>query len=236
MRKTCAMLGVLVFAALGSMTAGSARAENRLVVVEMFTAQGCSLCPPVDQMMHELSDWPDVLPLSLHVDYWDFIGWADSFALKANTVRQTYYAPRTSRGRLFTPLVVIGGMHMVEGYVPMQTVDFIKAHEAVDTGVAIRVVASGDGYGVEAASKMAFPEPAVVTLVTYSPSETVAIKRGENAGRYAEYTNVVTGWQVLGAWDGAEPLQLQIPAPRQKAALLVQMAGQGMIMAAARLQ
>ncbi len=236
MKKISAMIAALVFATLAFVAAGSAKAQDRLVVVEMFTAQGCNLCPPVDQMMQELAEWPDVLPLSLHVDYWDFIGWADTFALKSNTERQTFYAPRTSRGRLFTPLVVIGGMHMVEGYVPMQTVDYIKAHEGVETGVSINVDASDDGFAVHALSDMAFRDPAVVTVVTYTPSEAVAIRRGDNAGRNAEYTNVVTGWQVLGTWDGTEPLQLQIPSPSQNAAVLVQMAGQGMIMAAARLQ
>ena len=236
MHKAFALMVTLLTVATVQTTANSARAEDRLVVLELFTSQGCSRCPPAEEMIREMAQWPDVLPLSLHVDYWDFIGWEDTFALKANTVRQTAYAPRTQRRRLFTPLMVVGGLHMVEGYTPMQVVDHIDRHRDVDTGVRLTVQRDGAEFSIRAESAQTFPTTAVVLLVTYSPQERVTIERGENAGRAAVHTNVVTGWKVLGAWDGASPLEFAQPVPDQAAAVVVQAEGQGLVLAAARLR
>lgn len=231
-----ALILAVAMAVFVQVSPNAARAEGRLVVLELFTSQGCSRCPPADALMHEMAEWPDVLPLSLHVDYWDYIGWADAFALKANTARQTAYAPRTERRRLFTPLLVVGGGHMVEGYTPMKVVEHIETHRNMDTGVSLRVERRGAGFVIHGQAGAAFAYDATLMLVTFSPQERVVIERGENAGRTAVYTNVVTGWQDLGTWDGANPLVLEQGPPDQEAAVLVQQPEQGVVLAAVRLR
>lgn len=231
-----ALVAALTFGAMIQVWPNMARTQERLVVVELFTSQGCSRCPPADALIGEISQWADVLPLSLHVDYWDFIGWKDNFALKSNTERQTAYAPRTQRRRLFTPLMVVGGVHMVEGYTPMEVVEHIGTHRKHNTGVRLAVEQTGAELIIRAEAARALGVRATILLVTYSPQKRVLIERGENAGRRAVYTNVVTGWQVLSGWDGVNPLMLTHPAPTQSAAILVQSEGQGRMLAAARLR
>lgn len=236
MPKFLALTAALVFASFSPLMSRPALSAEPLVVVELFTSQGCSHCPPADALIAELAEWPDVLPLSLHVDYWDFIGWQDMFALKENTARQALYAPRTDRRRLFTPLLVVGGVDMVEGYTPMKVVDRIGAHRALSTGVTVQVTPQADGFAVRAISESPLPAAAAIVVVLFSPSEDVAIERGENAGRAARYTNVVTGWRNLGTWDGRAPLEWVQEAPEQAGAILIQSADQGMVLAAARLR
>jgi hypothetical protein len=83
--------------------------DNALTVVELFTSQGCSSCPPADEMLGELAAQPDIQALSFHVDYWDYIGWKDLFALPGNTERQRSYAKRFGRSYVYTPQMVIDG-------------------------------------------------------------------------------------------------------------------------------
>ena len=219
---------------------GLARAD-RLVVVELFTSQGCDRCPPVDAMLSDLATRDSVLPLALHVDYWDYLGWTDQFALAENVTRQMAYVPLTSRGRLFTPLMVVGGLDPVEGYTPMQVMDMIAKHRAVETGVRLGAWGDGGTFRVTAEATQPLAVPATLMLVTYRPKVEVTFDRGLNAGRQVTYTNVVTDRQTLASWDGAAPLTLQVPGPEGpegpvEGAILVQAAGTGFILAAARLR
>ena len=180
--------------------AGAALADP--VVVELYTSQGCSACPPADAMLAELAGREDVIALSLHVDYWDWIGWPDAFAHSAFTDRQRAYAKAERTNVIYTPQFVVGGADRVEGADGMRLADVIAAHRATPGG-ALRMamtargrevvaVPSGDGQGGQ------------IVLVTYRPQARVGIEAGENAGRSMTYHNVVVGWDVLGQWDGAE--------------------------------
>ena len=85
-------------------------AQERPVVVELFTSQGCSSCPPVDAYLHELAKQPNVIAIALHVDYWDYIGWEDSFADPAFTKRQRKYAHVQNERVIYTPQLMINGI------------------------------------------------------------------------------------------------------------------------------
>ena len=235
MLKRFSALAAIAFAS--ALLIGTERAEagDRLVVLELFTSQGCDRCPPVDAMVHELAKEDDILPLALHVNYWDYMGWADSFALDINVHRQMAYAPRTDRRRLFTPLMMIGGIDPVAGYTPMQVINLIQKHRALDTNVSLETRLQGNEVQLLGMSEYTFGRPAEVVLVSFRPQATVEITRGQNAGRTVTYTNVVTGWQKVGTWDGSSPIAVSVPRPAEAGAILVQSAEYGMILAAVRL-
>lgn len=210
-------------------------AADRLVVLELFTSQGCDRCPPVDEMIRELAQHDDILPLALHVDYWDYMGWEDSFALDANVLRQMAYAPRTDRRRLFTPLIMIGGLDPVAGFTPMKVIELIQKHRGVDVGVALETTLEGDHVRLTGHAERGFGSPVQVLVVHFKPHATVDITRGQNAGRTVNYTNVVTAWHDLGRWDGRSPMSILVPRPEEAGAVLVQSPEYGLILAASRL-
>jgi hypothetical protein len=208
------------------------------VVVELFTSQGCSACPPADAMIAELADREDVLALSLHVDYWNYLGWEDTFSDAAFTQRQYGYSHAAHSTVVYTPQLIVGGAHTVMPDRAMEVADHIAAHRAAADPVALSVVPRGEGYAVEArwAGETSAPDM-VIQLVSYSPRETVEIKRGENAGRVAEYRNVVRHWQVVAEWRGRGVFAAEImPQTGLSQAIIVQTAGHGAILGAARLE
>lgn len=205
------------------------------VVVELFTSQGCSSCPPADVFMDELASNPDVLALSLHVDYWDYIGWTDSFARPQFTERQKAYARAAGSRMIYTPQIVVGGLDQVEGSQPELVVALVQKHQAEAVPVALAVERSGPRLVVKAETGVPLDGPARVQLVRYVPERTVTIERGENAGKTVTYRNIVTSWTVLGDWNGVAPfaVEVQVDGP-ERAAVIVQAAGPGGVLAAAR--
>ena len=210
----------------------------RPVVVELFTSQGCSSCPEADKFFHKLAGHEGVIALSMHVDYWDYIGWKDSFASPANTKRQRAYAKMAERNVIYTPQMVINGADDVVGNRPMDVVDVIDRHRQLPSTVDLDLSREGDSVVVEAKSLAALDAPLTVQLVRYRPESTVHIKRGENAGRTISYANVVTEMRVLGNWDGSAPLRVTAKAGGDApvAVLLQNKGGAGLIEAAAVLE
>ena len=225
-----------VLACAGLTPAAMAQADD-LVVVELFTSQGCSSCPPADALLGELAQREDIIALSLHVDYWDYIGWADTFATPEYTARQHAYGRAAGSTVVYTPQMVIGGVDHVVGYRPMDVADLIMAHRAQADLVSVSVTRQDDVFVIRAETDMAPPRPEmVVQLVGYSPYEEVDIRRGENAGRVVSYHNVVTSWQVMDEWDGAGTFQSRVrPQSETPLVVIVQSAGHGAILGAARL-
>jgi Uncharacterized secreted protein len=176
-----AVLSVLT-AAVG--TAG--RAETP-VVVELFTSQGCSSCPPADAILRELSDRSDVIPLSLHVDYWDYIGWADVFADPRFTDRQKAYARAAGARMIYTPQMIVAGTDPVVGTRPMELAALIERHGAQAKRVEIALETVDDRLRIRAETVQGGRDPCVVHVVRYRPEARVAIERGENAGRELPY-------------------------------------------------
>ncbi|MCB6177441.1 DUF1223 domain-containing protein [Rhodobacter sp. Har01] len=211
-----------------------AQAEN-LVIVELYTSQGCSSCPPADEFVERLAADPKVLPLSLHVDYWDYIGWADSFAQGRFTDRQKAYARAIGSRTIYTPQFIVGGLDRVEGFAPVETVDLLERHLAGSSQVRLTVTREGDRLVIRAEADPPLTEPVRVQLVRYVPEETVTIERGENAGKTITYFNVVTSWEHVADWAGVEPLDLSTPAPGSDPAVVVlQNEGPAAILAAAQ--
>ena len=216
----------------------SAARQPNAVVIELFTSQGCSSCPPADALFAQLAARQDVIALALHVDYWDYIGWADAFARPEHTQRQQAYARAAGSRTLYTPQIVVGGLHGIEGFRSMQVMDLIARHRSAGSRVTIGLARDEDGMlSISLRAFPPLPSAAEIAVVRYQPSATVAIGAGENAGRIATYHNIVTDWEVLGTWDGQIDRQLSHPlngdAP---VVVLVQMPGPGAIVGAARLR
>lgn len=210
--------------------------EDMPVVVELFTSQGCSSCPPADELMQELADRDDVLALALHVDYWDYIGWKDRFADPVHTKRQKTYAMVAGRRSIYTPQMIVNGQDSIVGARVMELVDAIQAHKGRDTGVSLRISRAGDVLKVWARNRGGH-EAMVVHMLRYLREREVQITKGENAGRLISYSNIVQNWQVLTKWPGKEELSVETPITGDDpVVVLVQEAGQGRILAAARLR
>lgn len=203
------------------------------VVIELYTSQGCSSCPPADAMLADLARMEGVVALSLHVDYWDYIGWPDSFAQPAFSARQEAYAMAAGERMVYTPQIVVNGQDRIVGSDPMAVMERLHAYAGATTPVALRVAREGDLLRIEADSTAPVP-PLTVQLVRYRPAEEVTITAGENAGLTLTYVNVVTAWEQVGDWDGAAPLSLAVPAQGpERAVVLLQEQGPGRIRAAA---
>lgn len=227
----------LTIAAVAVALAGAAGAAERLVVVELFTSQGCSSCPPADEILGELATRADVLPLALHVDYWDYIGWKDSFASPAFTQRQRGYARAVGERTIYTPQMIVGGRDHVIGTKPMKLAHLIERHHAVPEAVDLVLARRGDSVEISARARAPQPGKYAVILVTYRPSETVAIRRGENAGRTITYYNIVLGLAEVGRWNGKDSFAATAPVSAARGdavAVLIQEEGQGPILAAGR--
>ena len=214
-----------------------AAAQDNLVVVELYTSQGCSSCPPADALVAELAGQEDVIALALHVDYWDYIGWKDSFANPAFTERQRSYARAAGHSTIYTPQMIVQGRDHIIGYKPMQLASLIQTHKENGAAVDVSLVRSGNSLSITAPALPRRTKDMVVQLVRYTPSETVAIRRGENAGKTITYSNIVREWRVLGKWNGARPLQMSAEVKGDDPVVVIlQMERNGPIMAAARLR
>ena len=210
--------------------------EDHPVVVELFTSQGCSSCPPADAILAELAQRKDVIALALHVDYWDYIGWKDEFATPAFTERQKASARMHDKPSVYTPQMIVGGRDTIVGVKPMRLADLIQAHGDKAPGARLTVRRAGDVVEVEVSGAVR-AVPMVIEHVTYMPMRSVAIARGENAGRTLDYHNIVAGWTRVGEWSGGGVFRAAITVSSDlPSVILVQEAGPGPIVAAARIR
>ncbi|MFU8864220.1 MAG: DUF1223 domain-containing protein [Rhodobacterales bacterium] len=218
--------------------AGLAAADTKPVLVELFTSQGCSSCPPADAFLHALSARDDVIALALHVDYWDYIGWKDSFAQPAFTKRQKAYAKAGGRRSVYTPQMIIAGQDHVIGTHEEDVGILIRRHTLRDSGVEL-AVSLGDGgqVSIQAEAPATLTGPVIIYLARYTPHQTVEITRGENAGKTVGYTNVVSEWTTIGEWDPKEPLRMQTKVTGDAPGVVVlQKSNAGAVVAAAYLR
>lgn len=183
-------------------------------VIELFTSQGCSSCPPADAYLGELADEPGIVALSLPVDYWDYLGWKDTLASPANSERQRTYARSRGDRAIYTPQAVVGGVLHAAGN------DAAALKAAVDEArarlrgneVPLSVVSRDDKLVVMVGNAQADAtlKSATLWMVLYSKEEEVTIRRGENAGRTIRYKNVVREMTPIGMWNGSV-LSLHLP-------------------------
>ena len=186
--------------------------------------------------MGELATRSDVIALSLHVDYWDYIGWKDEFADPRNAKRQRGYAMEAGRRTIYTPEMIVNGVSGVVGAKPMKLAMAIEKHKSDPKTVDLSLTRRGDAILIEARPLVRSASAMQVQMLRYQPKRQARITRGENAGRTIEYVNVTQEWQELGIWDGAAPFSLEAAAPGDwPVVVLIQQGGYGPIVAAGRI-
>jgi hypothetical protein len=233
----------LLSAVCGLLVAGGAPAladnttGTAATVVELYTSQGCSSCPPADDYLRKLATEPDVIALALHVDYWDYIGWTDKFGSPKYTARQKAYAHANKSSTIYTPQMIVGGVDLVEGTNPETVEGAIRRHQAAEPRVNLQLVRHGEQVQIAAQADPPLTAPLRVQVVRYRPTARVNILHGENAGREIEYSNIVTAWSVVGEWDGRDDLHLNAQAEGEEPVVVIlQAEGPGRIFAAAQLK
>jgi len=181
-------------------------------VLELFTSQGCASCQPADKLLSSMAHRPGLLVLSLSIDYWDYNGWKDTLANPAFTARQRAYAMARGDRQIYTPQTVIDGVVPIVGSDAEKIEEVLHQRAATTNSHWVPIRLSDSGSRVHVSIGAGTAEPASVFLLSVDPVSTVQIRRGENAGRAATYTNVVKRIQKIGDWDGSER-EIDIPKP-----------------------
>jgi hypothetical protein len=233
------VFATLVLAALGAATAPLRAEPAGPVVVELFTSQGCSSCPPADALLGELAQRPDVVALAFHVDYWDYIGWKDPYASRAFTQRQRDYAQALRLHMVYTPQMVVDGRTDVVGSYRRE-VEAAIANAAQRSKLTVTIESDGQG-GHRAVIPAAAGEPAGgaagIWLAVFDGRQETRVTRGENGGRTLAEYNIVREWRRIGTWNGgAVTLPLDVPMDdpdRNGCAVIVQAEPIGEILGAA---
>ena len=239
-RHLASFAALLLIAGPGLLGAGAtAAAAEEPTVVELFTSQGCNSCPPADEVLVELLQRRDIVALSFHVNYWDYLGWKDTLATDETTDRQRTYASFLGERSVYTPQLVIGGVrHEVGSRRAAVMATIARVAENQDAMIAVSATADGDGnLHVRVGDGAPVQRDIVVWLVRFDKTQVVEIKRGENRGRTLTYRNVVRDYRKLGMWYGkAMDLYLDLAKLREGGrdgvAILVQENGAGRIVGA----
>jgi hypothetical protein len=217
---------------------GSARSQEPSkpppVVVELFTSQGCSSCPPADALLGELAQRPDIVALAFHVDYWDYIGWKDPFASPATTARQRQYAKTLGLRMVYTPQMIIdGGIDVVGSH--RSEVEAAVETSATRPKLDVRIEEDGRG-GHRAVIPAGDGAEATVWLAVLDGDQETKVGRGENGGRTLREFNIVREWRQIGTWTGSAvtlPLDAAAGADRNACAVIIQAGPTGPILGAA---
>ncbi|MDB5408197.1 MAG: hypothetical protein JWL84_3109 [Rhodospirillales bacterium] len=235
--------GLLLAASLivSSLSGAVADEAPRPVVVELFTSQGCSSCPPADAYLRELARRSDVIPLAYHVDYWNYIGWVDPFASQQTTQRQRDYARALGQRYVYTPEMVIGGARHEDGAKREAVEKLIAAAQrdaAPGPAIALRRVGD-DNLQISIAAQGAAPgEALAVWLVKFDREHWTKVAQGENQGRMLGDFQVVRSLRQVGSWQG-EKFEIELASEAAGdggCAVLLQRGGTGPILAASMLR
>ncbi|MDP2731683.1 MAG: DUF1223 domain-containing protein [Hoeflea sp.] len=209
---------------------GAAQADNFTGVVELFTSQGCSSCPPADAELARMVKEGEVLALSYHVDYWNYLGWADTLSSAASTERQYGYASTLGRKNVYTPQAVINGRDHTNGADRAAIDTIVKSLAESGAGLTVELAASMDKDGLSISVGPGRGKADIVA-VYFDDATQVKIERGENAGRTISYHHSVRDMETVGMWDGAA-VKLKLPPsvmsahPGRGCAILLQMVSQ----------
>ncbi|WP_295850189.1 DUF1223 domain-containing protein [Tardiphaga sp.] len=184
---------------------GMAQAQPR-AVVELFTSQGCSSCPPADKIIGDLAQDPSVIALSMPIDYWDYLGWKDTLADPRFSARQKAYSHVRGDRDVYTPQLIVNGAVQVIGsdaeQIEMAINDTKKAETVMATPVTIKISGKHVSVSVAASGEAALSARGEVWICSVSRAVPITIARGENRGRQLTYYNVVRSWLKVGDWTG----------------------------------
>lgn len=208
-----AALLVLAFSVPGG-AQPPASATKTPVLIELFTSQGCSSCPPADELLHRYRDKPGVITLSFSVDYWNYLGWHDTLSSPANSERQRDYALARGDGQVYTPQAVVDGITHVNGAneaaIEMAMRRASQRLKGVKVPMSMRAEGNSLVIDVSDAPEASDLREATIWLAVAKDKETVAISRGENRGKKITYSHPVRELTPIGMWKGKK-MSLRLP-------------------------
>ncbi len=212
--------------------AAGPRQASQPVVVELFTSQSCSSCPPADALLAELARTrPDILALDFHVTYWDRLGWKDPYSLAQATERQRHYSELWGGEGVYTPQLVAGGRHQAVGSDRAEVFAAVAAAAADGPAAPLRVGRDAAGLVLEAGAGHG---AGTLLLVGFDPSHTTRVAGGENGGRTLTEVNIVRSVTAVGPWNGGA-VSLHAPQPAGERTVALLQAEDGRLLAAALL-
>jgi hypothetical protein len=195
------MFGVVV--ALAAIADLSPAAAGPRAIVELFTSQGCSSCPPADRILGDLAGEPSIIALTLPIDYWDYLGWKDTLADPRFTARQKAYSRARGDRDVFTPQMVVNGAVQVVGSDRAQIDGAIEASRTTPGAMSVPLTVSQSGKTLNVAVGPSGTGRGEVWICAVARSVAVTIARGENRGKQMIYHNVVRNWLKVGDFNGA---------------------------------
>ena len=194
---------------------GTGKAQKMKAVIELFTSQGCSSCPPADKLLESYIKRKDVIALTMPVDYWDYLGWKDTLASPHYSARQRSYARSRGDRNVYTPQIVINGTTHAIGSDRQAINRLIKVTNArlSPQYIGVKMWTKGDTLMVQTqqAPKGMRPTKGTIWLALVKKSQEVKVKRGENGGRNLVYHNVVRELTPVGKWSSDKTVTLTLP-------------------------
>jgi hypothetical protein len=209
---------------LGFLLLGAATlaAEERPTLVELFTSEGCSSCPPAEALLVDLARRPDVLALSFHVDYWDKLGWKDPFSSPAATQRQQHYADLLHLATVYTPQIIVDGKWQGVGSNRAEVRRAMDSAQRTRDHVPITLDARRGRAKIEIGPR-GDAVPAALLLIGFDRRHVSAVARGENGGRMLAHVDVVRSIEEVAQYDGrAQSIEALIRAPAERVAAILQ--------------
>ncbi|MDP9090685.1 MAG: DUF1223 domain-containing protein [Pseudomonadota bacterium] len=229
------IIAAVLMSANMAIAANSVQVQVRPAVVELFTSEGCSSCPPAEVYLGELAERPDVLALAFHVDYWDGLGLHDRFVIPEATPRQRGYARSLRRSSIYTPQIVVDG---TVDFVGSDRARIVRALKDSRTGVPIEITVREGSLAIDLLSESMTAKASDVVLFAFARSAVSPIGRGENSGRTLTEYNIVRAVKHLGEYVGrAQTYRADLsslPKDATDVAVIVQSLGQGLVLGAAR--
>lgn len=199
-------LGAIALMAAVTFSAHAPAYAGGKSVIELFTSQGCNSCPPADRLLGTLTEDPNLIPLTLAVDYWDYLGWKDTLALHAHSKRQRNYAQERGDMNVFTPQAIVNGVNSVVGSDAGQ-INAAVRNRPDEPEIPLAVKRNGENISVDVGAGRG---KATVWMLSVASKVEVEIAKGENKGTTATYFNVVRAWRNLGVWTGT-PIRTSVP-------------------------
>ncbi len=203
-RRSILLLAAALPFAVASSASTAEEQGKPIAVVELFTSQGCSSCPPADAFLGDLVGRGDIVALAYHVDYWDYLGWRDTLASAENTARQRAYGRSFGASSVYTPQMIVNGRTHMAGSRRAAVANAIDDRVDTPEGLTVELSASyaGENIVIEAGESLTGNSKAHVVLVNFDAAHTIDVKRGENRGKKLTYHNAVTNFQTVGVWKG----------------------------------
>lgn len=202
---------------------------SRPVLLELFTSQGCSSCPPADKVIEELasSQSDTVFPVSFHVSYWNYLGWKDPFSLSENDTRQSIYARNFAKRSVYTPQAIVDGQYQTVGSQSALLSKLIDQAYQKQIDIPIQTKESSK-YLEITLNKNKSIKNAELLMFFIDKKHTTKVTSGENHGKTLTNINVVRGIRKLSDWDG-KALNIRIAKPKHNAILVLQEKNQGKV-------